>query len=206
MNNFKLESMDFLVNVNRGQDPMSVIKRWAVGEYSHVFAYLPLYAGVPQYARKMPSNPRLYVPVRGLLLQHSFLYESSGRGVVIQSLSNRYGQEVVVMRLKSEFRDRIPLIVEEAIKLASDSQSFYDYFCIPLNIVPRVFHDKFGMPIPVKYQRNEQMVCSEACAEPCWRAKVPVLPEDVVPLPGDFVELSGILDEVNRGVLSADWV
>jgi len=188
MNNFKLEPMDFLIDVNRGQNPMSVIKRWAVGEYSHVFAYL--------------GNLRL--GVGGLL--YPFLYESSGRGVVLQSLSNRYGQEVVVMRLKPEFRDKIWVIVEEAIKLASDSQSFYDYFCIPLNIVPRVFHDKFGMPIPVKYQRNEQMVCSEACAEPCWRAKVPVLPEDVVPLPGDFVELSGILDEVNRGVLSADWV
>jgi len=186
---FKLQPIDFLVNVNRGQDPASVIKRWAVGEYSHVFAYLPL-----------------YIPVRGLLLQHPFLYESSGRGVVIASLSNRYGQEVVVMRLKPEFRDKIGVIVAEAIKLASSPQAYYDYFCIPLNIVPRVFHDKFGMPLAVKYDRNEQMVCSEACAEPCWRAKVPVLPKNVVPLPGDFVELSGILDEVNRGILSEGWV
>jgi len=182
---FKLEPMDFLVDVNRGHDAISVIKRWGVGEYSHVFAYLPL---------ELP---------RGVL--HPFLYESSGRGVVLQSLSNRYGQEVVVMRFKPEFLDRIPLIVEEAIKLASDPQAQYDYMCIPLNILPRVFHDKFGMPIPVKYQRNEQMVCSEACAEPCWRVKVPVLPKGVVPLPGDFV-VSGILDEVQRGVLSADWV
>lgn len=190
MNNFKLESFDFLVNVNRGQDPISVIKRWAVGEYSHVFAYLPIYVYAAQ----------------GVLLWHPFLYESSGRGVVIQTLSNRYGQEVVVTRLKPQFRDRIPLIVEEAIKLASDPQSYYDYMCIPLNIVPRVLHDKFGMPLPVKYTRDEKDVCSEACAEPCWRAKVPVLPENVVPLPGDFVELSGILDEVNRGILSEDWV
>jgi len=182
---FKLEPMDFLVNVNRGQDPMSVIKRWGVGEYSHIFAYLPL---------DLPG---------GIL--HPFLYESSGRGVVIQSLSNRYGQEVVVMRLKPQFRGKIPLIIKEAIKLASDPQAYYDYMCIPLNVFPRVFHDKFGMPIPVKYQRNEQMVCSEACAEPCWRVKVPVLSEDVVPLPGDFV-VSAILDEVNRGILSVDWV
>jgi len=190
---FKLQPIDFLINVNRGQDPMSVIKRWAVGEYSHVFAYLPLYVLV-------------YVPVRGVLQEHPFLYESSGRGVVLQSLSNRYGQEVVVMRLKPEFRDRIPLIIEEAISLASDSQAYYDYFCIPLNIVPRVLHDKFGMPLPVRYHRNSLMVCSEACAEPCWRAKVPVLPQNAVPLPGDFVELSGILDEVNRGILSEEWV
>ena len=185
---FKLQPIDFLINVNRGKDPASVIKRWGVGEYSHVFAYLPL-----------------YVPVHGLLLQHPFLYESSGRGVVIQSLSNRYGQEVVVMRLKPEFRDRIEVIVAEAVKLASDPASFYDYMCVPLNIIPRVFHDKFGMPLPLKYQRDEKMVCSEGCAEPCWRAKVPVLPENVVPLPGDFVT-SPLLEEVHRGELSAEWV
>jgi len=179
--------MDFLVNVNRGEDAFSIVKRWAVGEYSHIFAYLPL-----------------ELPIGGGLV-HPFLYESSGRGVVIQSLSNRYGQEVVVVRLKPEFLDRIPLIIEEAIRLASDPQARYDYMCIPLNIFPRVFHDKFGMPIPVKYQRNEQMVCSEACAEPCWRAEVPVLPKGVVPLPGDFVA-SRILVRANQGILSAAWV
>jgi len=188
---FKLQPIDFLVNVNRGQDPASVIKRWGVGEFSHVFAYL--------------GNLRL--EVGGVLLQHPFLYESSGRGVVIESLSNRYGQEVVVMRLKSEYdRRRIPFILEEAIKLASDPASFYDYMCVPLNIIPRVFHDKFGMPIAVRYHRNSLMVCSEACAEPCWRAKVPVLPEDVVPLPGDFVIDSPLLEEAQRGELSAEWV
>jgi len=187
MNNFKLESMDFLVNVNRGKDPISVIKRWGVGEFSHIFAYLG----------------KLSLGIHGVLRYYPFLYESSGRGVVIESLSNRYGQEVVVMRLR--YPERIPLIVEEAIKLASDPKSYYDYYCIPLNIVPRVLHDKFGMPLPQKYDRDEKMVCSEACAEICWRAKVPVLPENVVPLPGDFV-VSVILNEVNRGILSEDWV
>ena len=135
------------------------------------------------------------------------LFESNGRGVVLQALSNRYGQEVVVMRLKSEHdRRRIPFILEEAIKLASDERSYYDYMCVPLNIFPRILHDKLGMPIPVKYHRNEWEVCSEACAEIYWRAKVPVLPKDIVPLPGDFVTSSPLLEEVNRGILSAEWV
>jgi hypothetical protein len=190
MSNFKLEPADFLVNINRRKDPISAIKRWAVGEYSHVFAYLGI----------------LDVAAGNILISHPFLYESSGRGVVIQSLSNRYGEEVVVMRLRPGYRDRIPLIIGWAIELASDPQSYYDYMCIPLNIIPRVLHDKFGMPLPVKYHRDEKQVCSEACAEICWRAKVPVLPENVVPLPVDFATNCPLLEEVNRGILSADWV
>ncbi len=197
MNTFKLKPMDFLVNVNRGQDPFSVIKRWAVGEYSHVSMYMG------QMTIEVEDTDYF---VDSVMLRHLMLFESNGRGVAIQSLSNRYGQKVVVMRLNLQFRDKIPLIVEEAIRLASDPQAYYDYYCIPLNIIPRILHDKFGMPLPVKYQRDEKMVCSEACAEVCWRAKVPVLPQNAVPLPGDFVELSGILDEVNRGILSEDWV
>lgn len=190
---FKLEPMDFLVNVNRGEDPASVIKRWAVGEYSHVFAYL--------------GNLMLHpVSSYGALIKHPFLFESSGRGVVIQSLSNRYGQEVVVMRLIPEYRQKIPKITEEAVKLASDPQAYYDFYCIPLNILPRILHDKFGMPLPVKYHRDEKQICSEACAEVCWRAEVPVLPDGVVPLPGDFVTGSPLLEIVNVGILSADWV
>ncbi len=189
MNTFKLEPADILVTVNDRQDPFSIASRWCVGPYDHVFAYLG----------------NLCVDIQGVLLRHPFLFESSGRGVAIESLSNRYGQEVVVLRLNLQFWDRIPLIVEEAIRLASDPQSYYDYMCIPLNIIPRILHDKFGMPLPAKYDRNEQMVCSEACAEICWRAEVPVLPQNAVPLPGDFVELSGILNEVNRGILSEDW-
>ena len=191
MNNFKLESADILVTVNDRQDPFSVAKRWCVGPYNHVFMYLGE-VGILVSRRQHR------------ILRFPMLFESNGRGVVIQSLPNRYGQKVVVMRLKPGFQDRIPRIVEEAIKLASSPQAYYDYMCVPLNIIPRVFHDKFGMPLPVKYDRNEQMVCSEACAEPCWRAEVPVLPENVVPLPGDFVVLSGILDAVNQGILSED--
>jgi hypothetical protein len=191
MNTFKLEPVDILVTINDRQDPFSMAKRWCVGPYDHVFLYLG----------------QMSILVDSILLRHPFLFESNGRGVVIQSLSNRYGQKVVVMRLKSEFdRRRIPLVLEEAIKLASDPQAYYDYYCIPLNIVPRILHDRLGLPVPVKYHRDERDVCSEACAEVCWRAMVLVLPEGAIPLPGDFVTGSPLLEEVRRGTLSDEWV
>ena len=191
---FKLQPADILVNINDRNDCFSRIKRWGIGPYSHVFLYLGQ-VGLYAYHRQ----PRL--------LRVPMIFESNGRGVCLRQLSERYGEKVVVMRLISEHdRRRIPYVLRAAVELASDPQAKYDYMCVPLNIVPRVFHDKFGMPLAVKYDRNEQMVCSEACAEPCWRAKVPVLPKDIVPLPGDFVELSGILEEVQRGVLSPEWL
>jgi hypothetical protein len=118
MNTFKLEPVDILVNVNDRQGPLSTIERWAVGPYSHVFMYMG----------------QIEILVGNVILRHPMLFESNGRGVVIQSLSNRYGQKVVVMRLKSEFdRRRIPLVLEEAIKLASDPQAYYDYYCMCLS-------------------------------------------------------------------------
>ncbi|MBA7680289.1 hypothetical protein ES703_88603 [subsurface metagenome] len=186
---FKLQPGDILVNVNSGSDPWSRIRRWGLSSpYTHVFLYLGTFA------------------IKGYTMEIPFLFESNGRGVVLRSLSERYGEQVVVMRLKPEFRDRLVAILNEAINLASDLQAVYDYTCIPLHIIPRILHEKLGIPIALKYQRDEKMVCSEAVAEIYWEASAPVLPKNVVPLPGDFVELSSILSEVNRGKLSPEWV
>lgn len=192
MNNFKLEPTDILVNVNRGKDPLSVIKRWGVGPYSHVFMYL----GRLILARAIQTDVYRQIPM---------LFESSGRGVVLQSLSNRYGQEVVVLRLKSEHdKRRIPYVLEEAIKLASDPQSFYDYFCIIKFVLPRIIFEKLHLPMPLSWHRDARQICSEAVFEVFYRAKlVDILPESVVPLPGDFVT-SLLLDEVWRGKLSEE--
>lgn len=191
MNNFKLQPADILVNVNSGDDPWSRIRRWGLGSpYTHVFIYL--------------GNMRLYTGSLKLL-KVPLLFESNGRGVCLRLLSERFGQNVAVMRLEEEC-DKIPYIIREAIKLASDDQSRYDYTCIPAHIIPRILHEKLGMPVALKYQRNEQMVCSEACCECFWRAGILVLPQNAIPFPGDFVELSGILTEVNRGKLSPEWV
>lgn len=176
MNNFKLEPGDILVNVSRV----------FIGEYSHCF----LYVG------KWYITPQSPIPL---------LFESNGRGVCLRSLSERYGEEVVVMRLPPQFRDKIPTILDEVIKLASDLQSFYDYSCIIWHIIPRVIFEKLGLKPPLKYQRDEKQVCSEALAEVHWRAEVPILPKNVVPLPGDFTE-SDILNKVQQGKLSEEWI
>ncbi|MBA7667154.1 hypothetical protein ES703_75239 [subsurface metagenome] len=196
INNFKLEPADILVNINDRSDPYSLIKRWAVGPYEHVFMYLgKIGILVNRWQRR--------------ILRFPMLFESNGRGVVIQSLSNRYGQKVVVMRLKSEYdQRRIPRVLEEAVKLASDSQSYYDYLCIVKYILPRLICEKLSLPMPLKYHRDPWHVCSETQFEVFYRAKlVDILPSYCVPpLPGDFVTDSLLLEEVWRGRLSEELV
>ncbi len=193
MNNFKLEPADILVNVNDRNDPFSVIKRWVVGPYEHVFMYMGQ-VGI-LVSRRQPR-----------ILRFPMLFESNGRGVVIQAVSNRYGQKVVVMRLISE-RDKkkIPRVLDEAIKLASDAQSYYDYLCIIRFVLPRLICEKLGLPMPLAWHRDPWHVCSEAVFEVFYRAGLEILRRDVVPLPGDFVTDSLLL-EVWRGTLSEELV
>ena len=133
------------------------------------------------------------------------LFESSGRGVALQSLSNRYGQQVVVLRLISE-HGKIPRVLEEAIKLASDSQSYYDYLCIVRFVLPRLIFEKLGLPMPLKYHRDPWHICSEAVSEVFIRGGLDLLYLEDVPLPGDFVTESLLLKEAWRGQLSEELV
>lgn len=191
---FDLQPGDILVNINDRGDPFSRIKRWGVGPYSHVFLYL--------------GRLGLFVD-RGQrrILRVPMLFESFGRGVCLRLLSERYGERVVVMRLKSEHdRRRIPWVLRAAIELASDPNSYYDYACIPLHIIPRILHEKLGMPIPLKYHRNPEQVCSEAINEVFIRGRLAdILPSGIVPLPGDFVTGSPLLEEANQGELCSEW-
>ncbi|GAJ23790.1 unnamed protein product, partial [marine sediment metagenome] len=99
--------------INDRNDPFSRVRRFLAGPFEHVFMYM----GRLGLIRDGYSSEMWNVPM---------LFESYGRGACLRSLSERYGQEVVVMRLKSESdRKRIPRVLEEAIKLASDSQSYY---------------------------------------------------------------------------------
>lgn len=195
MNNFSLNPGDILVNVNRRNDLFSKVKRWVAGPYEHVFVYL----GAINFALAPLDKPPLRVPM---------LFESYGRGVCLRSLSERYSQEVVVMRLKAEAdRKRIPRVLEEAIKLASDSQSYYDYFCIVRDILPRLIVEKLPLwiqeRIPLKYHRDPWHVCSEAVNEVFIRGGLPeLLYLEDVPLPGDFVDESLLLEQVWAGTLS----
>jgi hypothetical protein len=195
MAHFRLQPGDILVNVNDRSDPYSVVKRWAVGPYEHVFMYLGRVGILVNHRRHR-------------ILRFPMLFESNGRGVVIQSLSNRCGQKVVVVRLKSEFdRKRIPRVLEEAVKLASDPQSYYDYLCVIRFVLPRIIFEKLGLPMPLSWHRDARQICSEAVYETFYRARlVNVLPRNVVPLPGDFVTDSPLLEQVWRGRLSEELV
>jgi len=197
MNTFKLEPGDVIVNVNDRNDPFSVIKRWAISSpYEHVFMYL--------------GKARIIVdPKQNMTLRFPLLFESNGRGVVLQSLSNRYGQKVVVMRLKSEFdRKRIPKVLREAVKLASDERSYYDYFGIVKFVLPRLIFGKLGLPMPLSWHRDERQICSEAVFEVFDRAKLPDILRfrTRVPLPGDFVTDSTLLEQKWVGILSEDLI
>ncbi|GAJ05205.1 unnamed protein product [marine sediment metagenome] len=197
MNNFKLEPADSLVKVITGNSPYKATKRWALGSpYEHAFMYLgKVGILVSQRQRR--------------ILRFPMLFESNGRGVVIQALSNRYGQEVVVMRLISEHdRRRIGRVLEETVKLASNPQSRYDYLCIVKYILPRLICEKLGLPMPLKYHRDPLMICSEAVMEIFIRAKlVDILPPYCVPPPpGDFVTDSLLLEKVWAGSLSEELV
>jgi len=195
---FKLQPCDVLVNVNDRDDCFSRIKRWGIGPYDHVFLNL---GEMGLYIFRKQQVRVLLVPM---------IFESvPSQGVCLRQLSERYGEKVAVMRLKSAHdRRRIPYVLLAAIDLASDNKARYDFICIPLHIIPRVFHEKFGMPIPGKYHRNEQHVCSEGVQVVFIRGELRDIlgPLCTPPLPGDFVIDSPLLEEVQRGVLCPEWV
>ncbi len=174
----KLEPGDILVNINDRHDPFSMVKRWAVGPYEHVFLYM---GGLGLFSTRAQRQ----------IIRIPMLFESNGRGVTLRSLSSRYGEKVAVMRLKAEHdKRRIPRVLIEAIELAS-------------SVLPRIICEKLGLPLPLAYQRNPMMICSEAVMEVYLRARlIDILPDNVIPLPGDFVTDSPLLEEVWVGELS----
>jgi len=194
MSDFELQAGDVLVNVDRKKDIWSKVKRWAMGSpYSHVF----LYMGEPFIGNVNVGMARI-VPM---------LFESNGRGVSLQSLSNRYGQDVVVMRLKDNDYDKkkIPHVLFEAIALASEISAYYDYFCIIKFVLPRIICEKLHLPMPLSWHRDSRQICSEAVLEIFLRAKCYLLPKNRVPLPGDFVTDTGSwLEKVWEGELSSE--
>ena len=196
MNSFKLQPSDILVTVNDGSDPYSVIKRWALGSpYSHCYLYL--------------GNVALLADRRqGRLIRVPMIFESNGRGCCLRLLSERFEESVVVMRLRYyASRQRIPYVITEALNLASDESARYDYWCVTRYIIPRLICEKLGLPMLLSWHRNPKQVCSEAVYEVCYRGGLEgILPAGVVPLPGDFVTDSPLLEEVWEGKLSADAV
>lgn len=196
MSNFYLNPADIIVNVNDRHDPLSSIKRWAVGPFDHVLMYLGKVGIIVDREQRWIS------------FRFPMLFESNGRGVVIQALSNRYGQEVVVMRLKPEYRAKIPRVLKEAVKLASDERSYYDYYAIARWVLPRIIREKLHLPIPIAWHRDERQICSEAVFEIFDRAKlVDILPSYYrPPMPDDFVTDSLLLEGAWAGRLLEEVV
>jgi len=95
------------------------------------------------------------------------LFESNGRGVVLQSLNTRYGENVCVLRLKHDFNDKKKSVFNEAIALASDPQATYDYWAVVKYIIPQAILRKLHLDkfIPVGWERDIRHICSEAVFE-----------------------------------------
>lgn len=192
----RLTPTDILVDVNESRALKHIIERWALGNpYTHV----RMYFGDGSDSRSFLS----------LKMPFPMFYESVGRGVIFTDVHHSFGQKVVVMGINPDIidlglNDTRDQVLSHAYDIATDPQSAYDYMSIPTFLIPRLICEKLGIPLPLKYQRNPIMVCSEAVAEPFWRAGLNVVSLDVEPLPGDFVLLSRYL--VNKGthVITAD--
>jgi hypothetical protein len=182
MDSMNLEPCDVTLFVNEGKGWISRFSRWAIGPFDHVAMYL------------------------GKAFDHvPFLYESDGRGASIENVQHHTGRLVRIMRPDID-APRKAAIINEAVRIASDDQSYYDYEAIVRFCVPMILNRKFPwLPRPPQYKRDKFMICSEAVAEVFWRAGIDVLPKDVVPLPGDFVT-SPILYPVGEGRLFEDTV
>lgn len=195
MSNFELKPGDILVTTITGNGLWDKLRRACVGKYGHVFLYL----GQMGFF----FNRR-----QGRILRFPMIFESYGRGVCLRLLSERWGEEVVVMRLRlAVSRRRIPSVITEALTLASDESARYDYWCITRYVLPRIICKKLHLPLPLSWHRDPSQICSEAVYEACFRGGIEgILPPGIVPLPGDFATDSPLLEIAGEGKLSADWV
>jgi hypothetical protein len=181
MTKIKLNPCDAILYQNDRTDPISSFSRWAIGPYEHCSLYLGKAWSIP------------------------FLYESDGRGVQVASLYRYMGRPVLILRPDITDRQRNK-VIDEGISIASALDSYYDYLAIVRFCVPYVLKRKFPwLPNPPEYKRDKYMICSEALAEAFWRADIPILPKDAIPLPGDFVK-SPVLYPVGQGKLLKDVV
>ncbi len=158
------------------------IETWALSSpFGHVLMYLG--------GSVMPGYP--------------LIYESTGRGVNVRNIAAYFGREVVVVRPQLSEAQR-QAVVKNALDIAFAYDSYYDYLAAGRLGLVLIFK-KLGLPLPLAWHRDKVYICSEAVAEPFWRAGIPILPEDVEPAPADFL-ISPIVVKVAEGKLAADWV
>ncbi|MDD5510775.1 MAG: hypothetical protein PHI12_08195 [Dehalococcoidales bacterium] len=163
----KLQPLDILV-FELTSSPWDKIEKWALGNpYGHVGMYL---GG-----------------------QWTEFYEAAARGVLLTPIQNQFGRKCVVMRPDADFiGDKAEHILANARAIAGNYDAYYAWGDIAWFVLPKIILTKLNLPIPLKYHRDKFMICSEACAEVYWRAGLEVLPQDLVPMPADFIIAPGL--------------
>lgn len=116
----------------------------------------------------------------------SLIIESVGKGVVIRPLLHYEGRKLRWLRHRDS--DAGPRAAKAAERIADRADSFYDYRAITRWVLPRLICQKLGLPMPLSWHRNRYFLCSELVAEAYLEAGYPLVPDDTVPLPGDFAE------------------
>ncbi len=115
-------------------------------------------------------------------------YEAAARGVLITPIQAQFGRKCVIMRPDKDFvGDKSDQVLENAMAIAGNYDAYYGFGDIQWFVLPRIFLEKLHLPIPLKYHRNKFMICSEAVAEAFWRADLNILPQNVIPMPADYI-------------------
>lgn len=194
----ELKPLDILVNVNSKNDLWSRIKRWAVGEYSHVFMYL----GKINFINEKSNTKKILSSY--WFKDAPIIYESNRKGVCIRHIMSRVDEEVVIMRLKPEYytKETVEKVITEAVKIFTSEATRYDYRSVFTQIIPRVIIEKLHLPIPKKWNIDAKQICSEAVLETFRTTNIHVLKNNIgIPLPSDYVLNTDSLYKIYKGKL-----
>ena len=143
MNNpIVLKACDVLLCLNDRKGLGSRLKRWAMGRYEHVEMYL----GDKFY--KIP-----------------LLFKSDNRGVVIQNVAHQRGRHVRVMRPMLMGREK-PKLIRTAVRIASDSRSYYDWWGLIRFAALRVLREKFACVTDPKSGKTEKVEIQRVIRNP----------------------------------------
>jgi len=169
---YKLQPCDVLLFYNEYTDVWNKIYRWGLeSPYTHVLMYLG------QWAISRPST--------GSEVTIPMIYESVGRGVITRPPFSYVGDKMMILRpyINDTQREQI---VNNALDIAFALNSYYDYLTFG-NLAVILALQKLHLHIPLAYQRNSSMICTECVAEPFWRAGLYPVSPNRAPIPSDFL-------------------
>ena len=195
----KLQTLDVLVNINPGKSAWDKVSRWAIGPYNHVSLYL----GKWEFS--------IYENKSVCFLHSDLITESVGRGRLLHSLDDLYGQKVKVMRFKDAYLDAeyVRITLKKAINLSGKYDGWYGYDDIVRDIPARILNEKLGWRFPCRWVPDTRPICSEHVAEILttpWMSILAELPAGWIPVPGDFVRYSPYLYDAGVVILGPEVV